>query len=149
MHILAFAETIQLFPDGTIFVHVALILLMIWILNRTLYRPINRVLEMREKNKGGHSSEAVTILDDAGKKEAKYKREMLDARSKGYELIEKEHQKANASHDEKLAVAKVATAEKFNTGKAELEKQKATAHAAIGSEAEKMAEKIAANILKA
>ena len=58
MHLLLFAETIQLFPDGTLFVHIAIILEMIWILNRTLYRPINRVLEAREKSKGGHSSEA-------------------------------------------------------------------------------------------
>lgn len=148
MHLLAFAETIQLFPDGTLFVHVALILSMIWILNRTFFRPINQVIETREKNKGGHSTEAEKILDDAGKKEAKYNKEMLDARSKGYELIEKEHQKATATHEEKFSAAKAETAEKFSAGKTELEKQKATAHATIGADAEKMAEKIAASILK-
>ena len=59
MHFLALAESsIQLFPDGTIFVHIAIILVMIWILNRTLYKPINRILETREKSKGGHASEA-------------------------------------------------------------------------------------------
>ena len=148
MHLLAFAETIQLFPDGSIFIHIALILLMIWILNRTFFRPINQVIASREKNKGGHSSEAETILDDAGKKEAKYNKEMLDARSKGYELIEKEHQKATAAREEKLAAAKAETAERFTAGKAELEKQKADAHATLRSNAEKMAEKIAASILK-
>ena len=44
MHLVA---QIQLFPDGTLFIHIALILLMIYILNRTLYRPINRVLDTR------------------------------------------------------------------------------------------------------
>ena len=148
MHLLAFAETIQLFPDGTLFLHVAMILAMIWILNRTLYRPINRIIESREANKGGHSTEAEKILKDVDEKETRYTREMLDTRSKGYELIEKEQKKATADHEKKLAEAKAEIAEKFGQGKAELEKQVADAHATMGSEAEKMADRIATNILK-
>src|SRR5580765_6361313 len=116
MHLLAFAETIQLFPDGTLFLHVAMIL----ILNRTLYRPINRIIESREANKGGHSTEAEKILKETDEKETRYNREMLDTRSKGYELIEKEQKKATADRDKKLAEAKAEIAEKFEQGKAEL-----------------------------
>lgn len=149
MHLLAFAETIQLFPDGTLFIHVALILIMIWVLNRTLYRPINRVLESREKSRGGHSGEAAGILSDVAEKEARYDREMLDTRSQGYELIEKEQKKAVSAREKKLADARTEVAEKFSAGKSELEKQAAEAHAAIGTEAEKIADRIASNILKA
>lgn len=149
MHLLAFAESIQLFPDGTLFIHIGIILLMIWVLNRTLYRPINRVIESRERNKGGHSSEAVAILKDVGEKEAKYNNEMLDARSKGYELIEKEQKKAAAAREQKIREVKAEVAEKFETGKAELESQAAETRSTIGTEAEKIADKIAANILKA
>lgn len=148
MHLLAL-QTVQLFPDGTLFIHVALILLMIWVLNRTLYRPINRVIESREKNKGGHSSEAVGILKDIETKEANYNRAMLDARTAGYELIEKEQKKAVAERERQLDEAKTEVAAKFDSGKAELEKQSADARAAIGSDVQKIAEKIAANILKA
>jgi F-type H+-transporting ATPase subunit b len=146
MHLLAFADTIQLFPDGTLLIHVALILVMIWVLNRTLFRPINKVLEAREKNKGGHSSEAVGLLKNVEEKEARYNREMLDTRSKGYEMIEK---KATDSRDKKLADAKADLAARFEQGKADLEKQAAEARASIGTEAEKIADSIAANILKA
>ena len=149
MHLLAFAETIQLFPDGTLFIHVALILAMIWVLNRTLYRPINKVIESREKNKGGHSSEADGLLKQVEEKESRYTSEMLDTRSKGYELIEKEQKKAVAAREQKLADAKADVAEKFDTGKAELEEQTAEARSAIGAEAEKIADSIAASILKA
>ena len=142
MHLLAFAETIQLFPDGTLFLHIAMILAMIWVLNRTLYRPINRIIESREQNKGGHSSEAEKILKETDEKETRYNREMLDTRSKGYELIEKE------DREKKLAEVKGDVAEKFEAGKTELEKQAADAHAAIGTEAERNADRIAANILK-
>jgi len=148
MHLLLFAETVQLFPDGTIFLHVAMILVMMWILNRTLYRPINRIIESREANKGGHSSEAEKILKETDEKETRYSREMLDTRSKGYELIEKEQKKATVDRDKKIAEIKAEVAEKFEQGKAELEKQAADAHKTIGTEAEKMADRIAANILK-
>ena len=149
MHLLLVAETVQLFPDGTLFLHVAMILTMIWILNRTLYRPINRILDSREKNKGGHSTEAAEILKDVETKESRYTSELLDARSHGYELIEKQQKTAIAARDKNLADAKADLAAKFESGKSELEKNAAEAHAAIGTEAEKIADRIAANILKA
>ena len=148
MHLLALAETIQLFPDGTLFIHVGLILVMIWVLNRTLYRPINRVLEAREKNKGGHSSEAVTLLKDVEEKETRYNREMLETRSKGYELIEKEQKAATEARDKQLSDVKAEVAAALDSGKAELAKQATDAQAAIRTDAEKIADSITASILK-
>lgn len=148
MHILAFAESIQLFPDGTIFIHIGLIIFMIWLLNRTLFKPINKVLSSREKNSRTEGGEAGEILREVSDKESKYSAEILDARSKGYSLIEKEQNKASEVRAKKLAEAKTESAAALDAGKAELEQQAAAAHAAIGTESEKMAEKIAASILK-
>ena len=148
MHLLAFAETIQLFPDGTLFIHVGLILVMIWALNRTLYRPINRVLEAREKNKSGHSSEAVGLLKDVEEKETRYNREMLETRSKGYELIEKEQKAATDARDRQLGDVKAAVAASLDSGKEDLQKQVAEARSAIRTDAEKLSDSIAASILK-
>jgi F-type H+-transporting ATPase subunit b len=148
MHLLLFADTIQLFPDGSLFVHVALILLMIYILNRTFYRPINRIIEAREKHKGGHASEAEQIIASVEEKESRYNRELLDARSKGYTVVEKEQAKAAAARDEKLKKAKAEAAQSFEAGKAEIEKQAAEVRSEIESEAGKLADKITANILK-
>ena len=148
MYLLAFAETIQLFPDGTIFIHIALILLMIWVLNRTFYKPINRIIASREMNKGGRSSEAVEIVKSVEEKEALYLREMLEARTKGYELIEKEQKKAVTARDKKINEAKEKITETFEANKAELEKRASEARSAIEVEAEKMAEQITTNILR-
>lgn len=148
MHLLAFAETIQLFPDGTIFIHIALILVMIWVLNRTFYKPINRIIASREKSKGGRSSEAVGILKEAEEIEARYTREMLEARSAGYEMIEKEQKKAAAARDKKITEAKADIAEKFEASKTDIEKRAAEARSTVGIEAEKMAEQITSNILR-
>ncbi len=149
MHLLALAESIQLFPDGTLFIHIALILLMIWVLNRTLFRPINAVIESRETQKGGHGGEAEAILKDVEEKESKYKHELLDARTAGYEMIEKEQKKASAAREKKLEEVKVETAASFEAGKADLEKEAADARATMDSEAAKIADKITASILKA
>ena len=150
MPLLAFAEeVVQLFPDGSLFIHIAMVLAMIWILNRTLYRPINRVLEARERAKGGRSSEAEEILQKAEAEQARYNKETLTARSQGYEMIEGEHKKNIARREKKLAEAKVALADEFGAGRADLEKEVESARSTISTEAEKMADTIAGNILKA
>lgn len=146
--ILAFQE-VRLVPDGTMFIHIALILLMIYILNRTFFRPINRVIESRERNKGGHSSEAEEILSSVAEKRARYEAAMLEARSKGYELIEGERSRAVAARLTQVSAVKEEVERTITREKAELERQTAEAKTVIAGEAEKMAEKISANILSA
>jgi F-type H+-transporting ATPase subunit b len=149
MFLLAFAESIQLFPDGTLFIHIGLILIMIWVLNRTFFRPINRIIESREKHRGSHGSEAEAILSDVAEKHAKYNQELLAARSEGYELIEKERSAAIEARQRKVAEAKAATAEAAAAERNRIENEAAAARAVIAKEAEVMADKITSNILKA
>ncbi|HMJ07870.1 MAG TPA: hypothetical protein VK468_02625 [Pyrinomonadaceae bacterium] len=149
MHLLAFDESIQLFPDGTLFVHIALILLMIWILNRTFFRPINRIIESREKFKGGRNTEADEILSSVAEKQSLYSQELLGARTQSYELIEKERTAALALRADKITGAKAETAKTFEAQRQELTAQADAARASIAKEAEVLAEKISSNILKA
>ena len=149
MYLLAFAESIQLFPDGTLFIHIGLILLMIWVLNRTFFRPINRVIESREKHKGGAGGEADTILKSVADKQSSYNKSLLEARSEGYDVIEKLRAEAVAERQAKIESAKEETAQSFAAEKKELQDQTANARASIAREAEAMADKIAANILRA
>ena len=146
--ILAF-QTVELVPNGTLLIHIALILLMIWILNRTFFRPINQVIQSREKNKGGRSGEAEEILRSVEEKRSRYDAALLEARSKGYELIEKERGEAVAKRQAEIGSVKEEVAQLTEKEKAEIERQTAEAKAALASEAEKMAEKISENILKA
>jgi len=148
MFLLAFAEPIQLFPDGTIFIHIALILLMIWILNRTFFKPINKVIASREKHKAGPGGEADSIMRDVLEKEAKLNQAMLGARSEGYNLIEKERAAAVELRSRKLADAKAEVSAKLAAEKQELEQQADAARAALAAEAEVMAEKISSTVLK-
>ena len=148
MHTLAFVEQVQLFPDGTIFIHIALILLMIWLLNRTFFRPVNKVIESREKFSNVQGGEAGSISTEAADKEAIYNREMLEARSTGYEYIEKEHGKLVRAREKKLAEIKSETDQKIAAERAELQRQAAEAKAAIGEDAGRLADEIAATVMK-
>lgn len=145
--ILAF-QSVELVPNGTLLIHIALILLMIYILNRTFFRPINRILELRERNKGGHSSEAEEILKSVEEKKVRYDTAMLEARSKGYELIEKERTEAVSKRQTEINNVKEEVAQTTAEQREELERQRTEARTMIAGEAEKMAEKISANILK-
>ena len=149
MFLLAFAESIQLVPDGTLLVHIGIILIMIYILNRTLFRPINRIIQSRESHKGGSLGEAGSILAEVSEKEAAYNKGMLDARSEGYQMIEREHSAAVAMREERLGGVRNEVANKVTNEKHEIERQAADAKKVIEQEAETIAEKISASILKA
>ena len=149
MFLLALAESIQLFPDGTLFIHVALILLMIYVLNRTFFKPINAVITSREKFKGGHNVEAEEIAATAAEKLGRYNAELLAARTKGYELIEKERAEALAARSEKVAATKSEITGTLESEREAIARQAEEARAALAKEADAMAERISATILKA
>lgn len=147
MFLLAFAE-VQLVPDGTIFIHIALILLMIWVLNRTFFRPINRVIETREKNKGGRLGEAEEILRSVNEKQLRYEKTMLAARSEGYELIDRERNHAIAERQQRIGAVKEEVTQTLTQQIQQLETQTTQTKASLAIEAENIAEKISSNILK-
>lgn len=148
MFLLAFAESIQLFPDGTLFIHIAMILIMIWVLNRTFFRPINRIIETREKQKGGRGGEAEEILCEVAEKSRSYEQTMLKIRSDSYEMIEKERAEAVERRQQKISEAKAESSRLLEKEKAELRDRVAEAKVEIALEAHRMADKISSNILK-
>lgn len=148
MAILAFVE-VQLIPDGTLLIHIALILLMIWLLNRTFFRPINKVIESREKNSGGRSSEAQEILTQVQEKNTAFDSAIRETRDEGYKLIENQRSKAIAKRQKKVEEVKAEVTTLLSTEKEVIAQQTAEAQKAITNQAKELAEKISANILKA
>lgn len=129
--------------------HIGMILVMIWFLNRTFFKPINRILESRERNRGGHSGEAEGILREVAEKESEYYAGLLEARSEGYELIEKERSSAVEKKSLEVSSVKKEVADYLEAELDELRQETERAEAEIREEARKMAEKISSNILKA
>lgn len=150
MVVLAFAESsaIQLVPDGTILIHIALILIMIWVLNRTFFRPINRVIAAREKNKGGRFGEAEEILRQVAEKNARFENVLREARLEGYNKIETERGAALTEKQAKVETVKAEVEQKVVVEKDALARQAEEARRQIAAEARVLAEKISSNILK-
>lgn len=139
---------IQLIPDATILIHIALILLMIFILNRTFFRPINRVIESREKNKGGRFGEAEAILQQVAEKNTRFESVMREARTEGYSQIEAERDAAMTERQVKVEAVKSEVEQRLAREKAAIAQQAEQARQQIAAEARVLAERISTNILK-
>lgn len=107
MSLLAFAEgAIQLVPDGTLLVHLALIVVMVALLNATLLKPINRILEERDRRTKGRLGEAEGILNGIEEKLGEYKRRLRDARGSAYARLEEERNAASREREKLVAAVK-------------------------------------------
>ena len=100
---LGFAEnSIQLVPDGTLLLHVLIILVMVYVLNATLFKPINQILANREKRTRGRLTEAQEIMGNVSERVAEYERALRAARNESYAFTE--HERAAAMQDRQKAL---------------------------------------------
>ena len=100
--LLALAESsIQLVPDGTLLLHGLIILIMVAVLNVTLFKPINRILEERDQQTRGRLEEARLTLNEIDKKLKDYERALREARAEGYLRRQRQLSQANACAREK------------------------------------------------
>ena len=104
MLLLAFAEgAIQLVPDGTIFIHIALILVMVAVLNRTLFRPVGEILDKRDRESRGELDEAGELERRVlfGKRE--YKEALRAARASGYQLLDEKRSEGMREREREIS----------------------------------------------
>jgi len=99
-------SSIQLVPDGTLLVHFVLICVMVVVLNRTLLRPINKVLAEREKRVQGAMNEAAAMVQQRDEKMGHYKAEMRQARTEGYQLLEQQRVEVLKEKEVKISDAR-------------------------------------------
>lgn len=149
MILLAFAEnSIQLVPDGTLLLHVFIILLMVFILNRTLFKPINRILEERDKRTRGRSGQARKILSDVEAKLSAYERALREARAEGYRLMEQERAEAIRERQIKLNAIREEIGRTVAAEQESIRAQAEAARATLESNAYEIAAEISAHILR-
>ena len=93
---------IQLVPDGTLLIHLFMVAVMVFILNRTLLKPINEILAERERQVEGRLQEAQMMAAETEEKLKKYNDVLHEARVDGYRLLEKERAEGLKQKDEAL-----------------------------------------------
>jgi F-type H+-transporting ATPase subunit b len=94
--------SIQLVPDGTLLLHLAMVGIMVFILNRTLLKPINKILAERERQVEGRIREAQLLAAETDEKLKQYNSTLREARAEGYRLLEKERAAALKEKDEQV-----------------------------------------------
>jgi F-type H+-transporting ATPase subunit b len=148
MLLLGFAEnSIQLVPDGTLLIHVLIILLMVYVLNATLYKPINRILEEREKRTRGRLTEAQEILRDVSQKLADYEQSLRQARGEAYAFTEHEHSAAMQDRQLKLNQMRQQLSEAIAKEKDAIRQQAEEARGVLELESRRIAREIGTRVL--
>ena len=149
MPLLAFAEgAIQLVPDGTLLFHLALIIAMVALLNVTLLKPINRILEERERLTKGRLSEAQKTLLIVHEKLLEHERRLREARAEGYALMERERAAIYEEKQRKLAEVKSEIARVVSAEREKLKMETAQVRGKLAVDARSIALEIGRQILR-
>ena len=145
---LGFAEnSIQLVPDGTLLLHVLIILVMVYVLNATLFRPINLILANREKRTRGRLTEAQEIMGNVSEKLAEYERALRAARTEAYALSEHERGKAMQDRQRELDEMRAKLAASISSEKKAIQSQAEAARVTLEADARRIAVEIGSRVL--
>jgi F-type H+-transporting ATPase subunit b len=140
-------NSIQLVPDGTLLVHVAAIVVMVYLLNSTVFKPINTLLAEREKRGTGRFAESNQILKQVDQKLASYEQSLRAARGEAYQEMETEHAAVREERERTLARMKTELSASTRKQKQELERQADEARTMLQANASQFAQKIGTRIL--
>ncbi len=140
-------NSIQLVPDGSLIFHGAIIIMMVVVLNRTLFKPINRILEERSRRTHGLVGEARKALETVDDSLRQYEQTLRGARAEGYRLLELQRLEAIRERERQMASAKEVLGEETAAAKQGIKAQAENARTTLGTDAQKMALKISAQIL--
>src|SRR2546423_3308418 len=143
-----FAETaIQLVPDGTLILHVLIILVMVYVLNVTMYKPINQILASREKRTRGRLTEAQEIMQSVTKKLTDYERSLRQARAEAYTQTEAQRAAAMKERQQKLNEMRAQLTQTIAQEKKTIEQQASEAHVTLEAESRRLAREIGSRVL--
>ena len=140
-------NSIQLVPDGTLILHVLIILVMVYVLNATLFKPINKILAARDQRTRGRLSEAQEILKSVSEQLANYERQLRQARGEAYTFSESERGAAMQERQNKLNEMRAHLAESIAQQKEAIQKQADEARGTLDVESRGLAREIGARVL--
>jgi F-type H+-transporting ATPase subunit b len=139
---------IQLVPDATLLLHLALIAVMVAVLNVTLLKPINRILEDRERRTKGRLEEAQGIFAGVTDKLQEYEARLREARAEGYALLDEQRAAISKERERKVAEIKVEVASWLESEKERLRLDAEQIRKRLKQDAGSVAQEIASRILR-
>jgi len=144
---IALAESVLSIDGSFLFIFFSIFLL-IYILNHTLFKPINKVLEERERLGAGRIGEARRMLGEYEERLKRYESRLREARGDAYQLMESERREAALKRQRMIAEIKAETTAQIDAARQEIAKQAAGAKQSLEKEARAMAVTISSQILR-
>jgi F-type H+-transporting ATPase subunit b len=133
--------------DGSFLFIFISILCLIFILNHTLFKPINAILEERERLGVGRIEEARQLLAKYDERLQAYEVQIRRARAEAYQQLEAQRRATLAARQELLTQVRNENAVQIAAAKSELARQVEVARHNLLTEARAMAATISTQIL--
>jgi F-type H+-transporting ATPase subunit b len=143
---LALAKSVLSIDGSFLFIFFS-ILLLIYILNRTLFKPINRVLDERERLGAGRIGEARRMLGEYEERLKQYESRLREARGEAYQRLEAARHEATLERERMIAEVKAETTARIDAAKEEIAEQATAAKRDLEKEARATAGAISSRIL--
>ena len=140
--------SIQLVPDATLLLHLFLVVVMVFVLNRTLLKPINDILSEREKQITGRLREAEAMAAESQEKLKKYNDALREARAAGYRLLEKERAEGLKEKEQQLRQHRDALSKEVSSQVDQIRKQEQAVKGELEAQAATIGNLISSQILR-
>jgi F-type H+-transporting ATPase subunit b len=145
--VLALAGNVLSVDGSFLFIFISIFVL-IFILNRTLFRPINQVLDERERLGVGRLGEAKQMLAQYEQRLAQYEEQLRAARAEAYQHLEAQRREAQTARQETLAQVRTETAAQIADAQQAIREQTEAAKQNLQGEARAMAATISSQLLQ-
>ena len=133
--------------DGSFLFILVSIIILIYVLNRTLFKPLNRVLDERERLGAGRLAEAQRLLKEHEDRLQRYEGQLRAARVESLEQQEIFRKQAQADSQKMIAQIKDENAAQIAAAQKEIANQASIARQSLEKEARAMASTISSQIL--
>jgi F-type H+-transporting ATPase subunit b len=141
-------NSIQLVPDASLLLHLVFVVVMVVVLNRTLLKPINKILSDREEEISGRRREAEALAAETQEKLRKYNDTLRDARTTGYKLLEKERAESLQEKEQKLRASRDKLSSEVAAQVGQIRKQEEAAKSELEGQAETIGSLISSQVLR-
>ncbi len=143
---LILAESVLSIDGSFLFIFFS-ILLLIYILNHTLFKPINQILDDRERLGAGRIGEARRMLGEYEERMKRYESQVRDARGEAYQRLETERRETSLARRRMIAEVKADSSSQIEAARREISEQAVGAKKNLETEARAMAGAISTQIL--
>jgi F-type H+-transporting ATPase subunit b len=143
---LILAESVLSIDGSFLFIFFS-ILLLIYILNHTLFKPINQILNERERLGTGRIGEARRMMGEYEERLKRYESQLREARGEAYQRLEAERRETALERQRMIAEVKAEVSARIDGAKEEIARQAAGARQNLETEARAMAGAISSQIL--